>query len=196
MPGCRDYQKSLVAMLGLCALLACAVILLSASAGADTGTPKRLADVKAGDCMGCHAGGSPVLPEKHPDTKAMTFEQCMACHAKDEVALRSKMPTSHAHMLSGVSCKACHGEGEPSGDVGTKTCTMCHPTADLAKKPAKGVNMPNPHNSHYGTELDCDLCHYQHRKSENMCLDCHDFKNVTPSPIAPLSFQKQPEKQQ
>jgi cytochrome c oxidase cbb3-type subunit 3 len=33
---------------------------------------------------------------------------------------------------------------------------------------------PNPHTSpHYGTELDCNLCHRQHAKSENYCAQCH-----------------------
>jgi hypothetical protein len=40
----------------------------------------------------------------------------------------------------------------------------------------------NPHeNRHYGTEADCNLCHHQHKKSENFCLPCHQrFDFVVP----------------
>lgn len=32
----------------------------------------------------------------------------------------------------------------------------------------------NPHNSiHDGPKLYCDECHFEHKKSENMCLSCH-----------------------
>jgi cytochrome b subunit of formate dehydrogenase len=164
------------------------ILLWNPAAGAEGGAPERLTDAKPGDCMACHAGGKQVLPKTHPDTKAMTMEQCMACHDKDEVSLKSKMPTGHTHMLSGVSCQACHGKEADAERVSTKTCTACHPTEGLSKTPGKGVFLPNPHTSHYGTEVDCDLCHRQHGKSEFMCADCHDFKNVTPSPLVPLSF--------
>jgi cytochrome b subunit of formate dehydrogenase len=164
-------------------------LLLFTVAGAAESSPKRLVDAKPGDCMACHAGAEPVLPEGHPATGDMTMQTCTACHGKDAVPLKSKMPTGHTHMLSGISCRVCHGDGEPSAEVEMKTCTNCHDTKTLAEVPAKGPSLPNPHNSHYGTDLDCSLCHFQHKKSGNMCLDCHSFDNVTPSPMAPLNFR-------
>ena len=39
----------------------------------------------------------------------------------------------------------------------------------------------NPHNSpHYGMDLDCELCHHLHQKSEDYCAQCHDADHVVP----------------
>jgi len=171
-----------LALLGLAGAL-----LLSFSASA-ADAPKKLATAQPGDCAACH-GGDKVLPDKHMDTKAMKFGDCMPCHGKDEVSLKSKMPTSHAHTLAGISCQACHGKKTPIGSMDYKGCLPCHSTETLAKPPAKDHFLPNPHNSHYGTDVDCSLCHHQHKKSEYMCTQCHDFKNVTPSPMNPLKFK-------
>ncbi|HQP31242.1 MAG TPA: cytochrome c3 family protein, partial [Deltaproteobacteria bacterium] len=118
----------------------------------------------------------------------MKLDQCLACHPKEKTPVTDKMPSSHAHMLAGVSCKACHGEKPPYDKVEMKTCTACHATEKLAAAPARDHFLPNPHNSHYGTEVECSLCHHQHKKSEYMCTQCHDFKNVTPSPMLPPTF--------
>jgi|GEM_PF-663141 len=163
--------------------------------GEDTGTPKRLANAEPGDCSACHAGGKQVLPGDHVQTKTMKLEQCLACHPKDKNPITLKMPSSHAHMLTGVSCKTCHGEKPPYDKVEMKTCTTCHSIEKLASAPARGPFLPNPHNSHYGTEVECSLCHHQHKKSEYMCTQCHDFKNVTPSPMMPLGFPSKPTKE-
>jgi len=162
------------------------VFLYCTVAGADTGAPKRLATAQQGDCAACHT--DKVLPENHTGTKGMVLKDCTACHDKDEISLKSKMPTSHVHMLSGILCQTCHGKKAPFEKVDYKNCITCHSTDVLAKVPARGVFLPNPHNSHYGMDVDCSLCHFQHNKSEFMCAQCHDFKNVTPSPLLPLSF--------
>ncbi len=150
------------------------------------------ATAQAGDCMACHAGGKQVIPGKHPATKGMNLQACLACHKQDDVRLTDKMPSSHAHMLAGISCQACHGAKPPYDEVEMKTCTACHATEKLAAAPARDHFLPNPHNSHYGTEVECSLCHHQHKKSEYMCTQCHDFKNVTPSPMTPLNFSSKP----
>jgi len=169
------------------------MVFYSASvSGTETGAPKRLANAGPGDCAACHAGGKQVLPGDHAPTKTMKLEQCLACHTKDKGRITDKMPSSHAHMLAGVSCKTCHGLKPPYDKVEMKTCTTCHGIEKLAAAPAKDHFRPNPHNSHYGTEVECSLCHHQHKKSEYMCTQCHDFKNVTPSPMNPLSFSSKP----
>lgn len=60
-------------------------------------------------------------------------------------------------------------------------CVTCHgATAKLAEK-TKDIKPSNPHTSpHYGTDLDCNLCHHQHAKSENYCVQCHKFDFVVP----------------
>ena len=84
------------------------------------------------------------------------------------------------HAASGVKCAGCHGNAKKPQAVPMEQCLTCHgDTKALAAKTAS-VKPTNPHESrHYGTEADCNLCHHQHRKSENFCLDCHprfDFK--------------------
>jgi len=84
------------------------------------------------------------------------------------------------HAASGVKCAGCHGNAKKPQAVPMEQCLTCHgDTTALAAKTAS-VKPTNPHESrHYGTEADCNLCHHQHRKSENFCLDCHprfDFK--------------------
>jgi hypothetical protein len=84
------------------------------------------------------------------------------------------------HAASGVKCAACHGNTKKPQAVPMEKCLACHgDTKALAEKTAN-VKPLNPHESrHYGTEADCNLCHHQHKTSENFCLDCHnrfDFK--------------------
>jgi hypothetical protein len=84
------------------------------------------------------------------------------------------------HAARGVKCVACHASAKKPQPVAMEKCLTCHgDTRALAEKTAN-VKPRNPHESrHYGTEADCNLCHHQHRKSENFCLDCHnrfDFK--------------------
>ena len=173
-------------------IVSIAVVSYGTASGADPSAPKRLIDAQPGDCAACHAGGRHVMPGDHPQTKTMKMEQCRACHPKEKGPITDKMPSSHAHMLAGVSCQACHGQKPPYDKVDMKTCTACHPTGKLAAAPARDHFLPNPHNSHYGTDVECSLCHHQHKKSEYMCTQCHDFKNVTPSPMTPLIFSTKP----
>ena len=65
--------------------------------------PKQNPKAKESDCAACH-GKNNVLPESHPDTKAMNRKGCMACHKEE------KMSGSHAHQLSDITCDSCHGE--------------------------------------------------------------------------------------
>jgi hypothetical protein len=78
------------------------------------------------------------------------------------------------HASQGVDCAQCHENEKNPEPVGMEKCLSCHgETAKLAEKTAN-VKPHNPHeNRHYGTEADCNLCHHQHKKSENFCLPCH-----------------------
>lgn len=83
------------------------------------------------------------------------------------------------HADNDVTCTDCHGEQTQREAVPMIKCLECHDTAELAEKTAE-MKPTNPHkNRHYNEEADCNLCHHQHRKSENFCLPCHlrfDFK--------------------
>lgn len=77
------------------------------------------------------------------------------------------------HADKGIQCADCHGAAKPREIVSMAKCLECHDTAELANK-TEAVKPTNPHrNRHYSTEADCNLCHHQHKKSENFCLPCH-----------------------
>lgn len=143
----------------------------------------KTVDVKAWDCAGCHKDKK-VLPENHIAIKEMPYESCLACHLPGEGKagpLNGKIPGSHLHAFKGVTCEQCHGKVKKPAPVEMAKCVDCHgATAKLAEKTAK-VKPQNPHESpHYGTDADCNLCHHQHAKSENLCAQCHKFDYVVP----------------
>jgi len=138
--------------------------------------PVAKENVAPGNCIACHKE-TRVLPETHPATVAMNGKDCQTCHQEGgKMSLRGKIPGSHRHQLTGLSCRSCHAAGQEMQAVGMEKCVTCHgDPATLAAKTAQ-VKPTNPHTSpHYGTDLDCNLCHHQHAKSENYCLQCHSF---------------------
>jgi len=161
------------------------VILLFAAAvafGQSLWAAPKLAPSKAkgGECAACHLKEK-VLPESHPDTAAMDWAACKACHAEGAMVLTGKMPGSHRHQLSGVNCEKCHGKAAQQEALTMDQCVACHGSTDKLAEKTKNVKPTNPHTSpHYGTKLDCNLCHHQHAKTENYCNTCHDFKFVVP----------------
>jgi hypothetical protein len=136
--------------------------------------------VKAGDCAGCHIKEK-VLPEEHAATKEMNSDACQACHAKDTMNLTGKMSGSHGHQLAGINCEKCHGKTKKPEALTMEQCVACHGSTDKLAEKTKDVQPVNPHTSpHYGTTLDCNLCHHQHVKSENFCSQCHKFDFKVP----------------
>ncbi len=79
------------------------------------------------------------------------------------------------HAEKGVACTSCHGAKQEIAVPSIDQCKKCHDPKAVAEK-TKSVKPQNPHVSpHYGTELDCALCHLQHDKPENYCNQCHQF---------------------
>jgi hypothetical protein len=111
----------------------------------------------------------------------MGYKDCIGCHEKGAPQkLEGKLPGSHLHHLRGVTCEKCHGKTAKPEEVKMKQCLTCHDADKLAEKTAE-VKPENPHTSpHYGTSLDCNLCHHQHAKSENYCAQCHKYDFVVP----------------
>ena len=158
----------------------CLVLFVLVGATAAVAAPKRLATAKPGDCAACH-GTQKVLPADHKSTKAMTYQGCLECHdKKGGMTLWTKMPLAHMHQLAGVNCQKCHGKTKKPEEVPMSKCVTCHNVDKVAEKTAS-VKPQNPHESvHYGRNLDCNLCHREHGKSENYCAQCHSFKFVVP----------------
>lgn len=143
-------------------------------------------------CLSCHHGEDRVLPGEHVATQSLDLNKCLECHHGDETRLTYKIPLGHTHQLSGISCIDCHGTQEPMKTVESGKCISCHSLEDLRDQKSGNIEA-NPHDSHYGPDLDCDLCHHVHQVSEDFCIQCHDFEFVVPSPIFPLSFRNQKE---
>nr|WP_320133422.1 cytochrome c3 family protein [uncultured Holophaga sp.] len=95
--------------------------------------------------------------------------------AKAPVKTMAKLATRHtAH---GLDCATCHGKTKKPGAVDMEKCLECHDNQELATKTAD-LKPTNPHNTrHYGIWADCNLCHHEHKVSENHCLGCHPTFN-------------------
>ena len=78
-----------------------------------------------------------------------------------------------------LTCNDCHLTKNPER-LTTEQCLSCHGSFEEVAKATKDLD-PDPHNSpHYGSELDCDLCHYEHSVSENFCAQCHEWELTVP----------------
>jgi len=146
--------------------------------------PQRLMDVQSGDCAACH-GARQILPEGHLVTTGLTLGECEMCHQGEKTSITKKMPLSHTHQLSGTACIDCHGDNDPPQPVEKDQCITCHDEQGLIRRTEYLREIEaNPHDSpHYGTDLDCNMCHYEHSESELFCSQCHDFDFVVNSPM-------------
>ncbi len=159
--------------------------LLVACAQALAAAPTRDPSALPQDCAACHKGEGRyggAMPQKHKAVAGKKLADCLECHEKKTPdSLVTRLPGSHLHQLSGVSCVDCHGkEGKPA-PVEAAQCLSCHGSGDKVAALTAKVKPQNPHRSvHYGTELDCNLCHHQHAKSENYCAECHRFDFKVP----------------
>lgn len=160
--------------------LSTALIACWLSAPFAAAAPLRNPKAAPGDCVACHKQ-SKVLPARHSATKGVKPQACAECHDPGtDDALAGKVPGSHFHQLGGVGCPQCHGNATKPTEVAAEKCMSCHDTAKLAEK-TQDVKPKNPHLSpHYGKDADCNLCHHQHAKSENYCVQCHKFEFKVP----------------
>ena len=94
--------------------------------------------------------------------------------------LKEKFPIKPHHAKLSFKCTDCH---ENQGDnpenfklIGDEGCLSCHKSKVYLAERLKFMDAlhVNPHNSiHDGPKLYCDECHFEHKKSDNMCLSCH-----------------------
>jgi len=146
--------------------------------------PVRDPAAAGNDCVACHKGDDPKaqspLPAKHKSTKTMKLADCFDCHEKrTDDTLITKLTGSHLHQLAGVSCVDCHGSSGKPAPVEMEQCLSCHKSGEKVAALTAKLKPQNPHfSAHYNSDLDCNLCHHQHQKSENYCSECHrwDFK--------------------
>ncbi len=188
MTGCVNVlmRRSFIRFIFMCVIVIFGQCSMYTSAHAEdpANEPQRLMTAASGDCAACH-GSVQMLPAGHLDTKGLTLDECRMCHQDEEVSLTNKLPLSHAHQLSGIACSDCHGDQDPPKPVEKAQCVTCHDEQELIRRTEYlRVIEANPHDSpHYGTDLDCNMCHYEHAESELFCAQCHDFDFVVNSPI-------------
>ena len=89
--------------------------------------------------------------------------------------------TADLHKDRGVNCEGCHGKDEKKTFVASDRCLACHGgISDLVKKTA-AVKPENPHASpHWGSRIECNVCHRQHEKTVDWCSHCHAFNFKVP----------------
>jgi Cytochrome c3 len=80
------------------------------------------------------------------------------------------------HKASGVSCVACHGAARKPTLVEADKCLSCHGSAAMLVQKTSAVKPENPHASpHWGTQIECSVCHRQHEKTVDWCAHCHNY---------------------
>jgi hypothetical protein len=176
----KPHKKSCIHVPLMKTALFVALAIFFSGIATATDAPELNVQARGGDCNACHK--QDMLPENHPGTKDMKTNQCMDCHKQDSPELFHRLPLSHRHLIDGISCSNCHGNADPPAFVDKDTCMQCH-TPEALVEATRDTHPANPHDSHYGPELDCDLCHHVHAPSENFCNQCHEFEFVVPSPI-------------
>ncbi len=163
----KHFIRNLISGIFLLFIISCSVSEMS-----ETAAPEAPSAPKPGDCASCHEGKK-VIPEKHPDTKAMTGKQCSMCHKTGAMNLTNKIPLSHMHKLAGISCEECHEDPASAKPAGEAVCKKCHNDMKALYNATSEVEL-NPHFSpHEGKISDCNRCHHQHKNSENYCRQCH-----------------------
>jgi hypothetical protein len=98
-----------------------------------------------------------------------------------QAAAQTPTLSADMHKAKGVTCVDCHGKAGKKAFVTAERCLSCHGTpADLVRKTA-AVKPENPHDSpHWGTTMECGVCHRQHEKTVNWCNHCHAFAFKVP----------------
>jgi hypothetical protein len=84
--------------------------------------------------------------------------------------------TADRHKAAGTSCADCHGKTKKPALVEADKCLTCHGPADALVKKTAVVKPENPHASpHWGTQIECSVCHRQHEKTVDWCAHCHNY---------------------
>ena len=89
--------------------------------------------------------------------------------------------TADLHKDKGVSCDGCHGSEATRAFVSAERCLSCHGDRPALVKKTAAVKPENPHDSpHWGSRMECNVCHRQHEKTVDWCSHCHAFNFRVP----------------
>jgi hypothetical protein len=107
--------------------------------------------------------------EQSPEAKSATDEKSEETKkAEEEVLL------ADTHKKAGIECASCHKETPAATEAPKAVCLTCHENYK-----DQAASYIDPHNAHVEFS-NCSDCHHSHKKSENQCLQCHDFNIKTP----------------
>jgi hypothetical protein len=106
------------------------------------------------------------------------FAALMAFAASEQPA---PVLVAGSHKDKGISCEGCHGSEENKTFVPAERCLMCHGGMPELVKKTEAVKPENPHASpHWGSRIECSVCHRQHEKTVDWCSHCHAFNFKVP----------------
>lgn len=95
-------------------------------------------------------------------------------------------PRDH-HVKYNLVCEMCHQTDKPTDWPQDTSCRRCHGPEEkiinvsLENEISFHGTLANPHNSpHYGPDLDCLMCHHEHKENELYCAQCHTFDYKVP----------------
>ena len=89
--------------------------------------------------------------------------------------------TADLHKDKGISCDGCHGSEATRTFVSAERCLSCHGGRSALVKKTAAVKPENPHDSpHWGSRMECNVCHRQHEKTVDWCSHCHAFNFKVP----------------
>lgn len=120
---------------------------------------------------------------------------CASCHIIQPYyqSWKSSNLLANKHAEKGVECLDCHHQGYAEKvqeglkfitgnyesplkerEFSREECLKCHEDFDKVIA-ATDFGSSNPHDAHFA-DLECNLCHKMHRKSEVYCAQCHQFE--------------------
>jgi hypothetical protein len=111
---------------------------------------------------GFYSGDPALLVTGHEEAG----ERCLTCHA----------PTIGEQIAEvGTWISGAYSDPLPMTKTGTREfCLECHDSEEIKSATvAYGGSARNPHDSHYGDQLECFTCHRVHRPSVMYCSECH-----------------------
>lgn len=123
-----------------------------------------------------------MIPRAHRSVLlALALAVPLAAHASPPKRPAHALRQGNPHLGKDVGCVDCHGKGRIAAPAPSATCLSCHgPSEELVKKTA-AVKPENPHRSpHWGTAMECYVCHRQHQPAVNWCAHCHTFEGTAP----------------
>lgn len=90
-------------------------------------------------------------------------------------------PLNGLHKKLDLKCNDCHLENDTTkySSAMNISCKKCHGDYSELSDYTSGLGHNNNiHASPHYEDLDCDMCHKSHKKSQNICINCHSQETM------------------